>query len=94
MKKREIGVSFAVEASPWPVTSPGWEWQTGIFLGGSPEDFAPPFLFLFFIVLIVVGAWSLPSLVLVRVFRGESAPWPGRDVSLRITFFQVMGPVA
>ena len=41
MKKREIGVSFAVEASPWPVTSPGWEWQTGIFLGGSPEDFAP-----------------------------------------------------
>ena len=92
MKLREFGVSFAVEASPWPVTSPGWEWQTGIFLGGSPEDFAPPFLL--FIVLIVVGAWSLPSLFLVRVFRGESAPWPGRDVSLRITFFQVMGPVA
>ena len=45
MKKREFGVSFAVEASPWPVTSPGWEWQTGVFLGGSPEDFAPPFLF-------------------------------------------------
>ena len=52
MKKREFGVSFAVEASPWPVTSPGWEWQTGIFLGGSrfpedcaPEDCAPPFLF-------------------------------------------------
>ena len=78
---------LAVEASPWPVASPGWEWQTGIFLGGSPEDFAPLF-FSFFIVLIVVGAWSLPSLVLVRVFRGEPAPWSGRDVSLRITFFQ------
>ena len=86
MKKREFGVSFAVEASPWPVTSPGWEWQTGIFLGGSPEDCAP-FSFPFFIVLIVVGALSLPSLVLVRVFRGEPAPWSGRDVSLRITFF-------
>ena len=47
MKKREFGVSFAVEASPWPVTSPGWEWQTGIFLGGSPEDFAPPFSFFY-----------------------------------------------
>ena len=47
MKKREFGVSFAVEASPWPVTSPGWEWQTGVFLGGSPEDFAPLFLFFF-----------------------------------------------
>ena len=45
MKLREFGVSFAVEASPWPVTSPGWEWQTGVFLGGSPEDFAPLFLF-------------------------------------------------
>ena len=45
MKKREFGVSFAVEALPWPVASPGWEWQTGVFLGGSPEDFAPPFLF-------------------------------------------------
>ena len=92
MKKREFGVSFAVEASPWPVTSPGWEWQTGIFLGGSPEDFAP-FSFPFFIVLIVVGAWSLPSLFLVRVFRGESAPWPGRDVSLRITFFQAWAQI-
>ena len=47
MKKREFGVSFAVEASPWPVTSPGWEWQTGVLLGGPPGgDFAPPFLFL------------------------------------------------
>ena len=26
-------------------------------------------------------SWSLPSLVLVRVFRGEPAPWSGRDVS-------------
>ena len=25
--------------------------------------------------------------VLVRVFRGEPAPWSGRDVCLRITFF-------
>ena len=48
MKKREIGVSFAVEASPWPVTSPGWEWQTGIFFGGSPEDFAPLFFSFFY----------------------------------------------
>jgi hypothetical protein len=39
----EFGVFVAVEASPRAVTSPGWEWQTGIFLGGSPEDFAPPF---------------------------------------------------
>ena len=55
MKKREFGVSFAVEASPWPVTSPGWEWQTGIFLwqtgiflGGVPGSrrIVPP-LFLF-----------------------------------------------
>ena len=61
MKKREFGVSFAVEASPWPVTSPGWEWQTGIFLGGFPEDCAPPF-FSFLIVLFVVGAPTLPSL--------------------------------
>ena len=45
MKNREFGVSFAVEASPWPVTSPGWEWQTGVFLGGPPEDLAPLFLF-------------------------------------------------
>ena len=60
MKKREFGVSFAVEASPCPVTSPGWEWQTGIFLGGFPEDCAP--LFSFLIVLFVVGAPSLPSL--------------------------------
>ena len=67
MKLREFGVSFAVEASPWPVTSPGWEWQTGIFLGGSrfpevcaPEDCAP--LFSFLIVLFVVGAPTLPSL--------------------------------
>ena len=60
MKKREFGVSFAVEASPWHVTSPGWEWQTRVFLGGSPEDFAPLFLF-FLIVVFLVGAWSLPS---------------------------------
>ena len=60
----------------------------GDFPRGFPGGFCPPFFF-FFIVLIVVGAWSLPSLFLVRVFRGESAPWPGRDVSLRITFFQV-----
>ena len=45
MKKREFGVSFAVEASPWPVTSPGWEWQTGVFLGGFPGGLCPPFLF-------------------------------------------------
>ena len=45
MKKREFGVSFAVEASPWPVTSPGWEWQTGVFPRGFPEDCAPLFLF-------------------------------------------------
>ena len=58
MKKREFGVSFAVEASPWHVTSPGWEWQTGIFPGGLPGE-TP-----FFIVLIVVGAYrSLPSLL-------------------------------
>ena len=86
MKKREFGVSFAVEASPWPVTSPGWEWQTGVFLGGSPEDFAP--LFPFF--LSSCSWWELGrSLVwvLVRVFRGEPAPWSGRDVCLRITFY-------
>ena len=65
----------------------------GDFPRGFPGGFCPP-PFLLFIVFIVVGAWSLPSLFLVRVFRGESAPWPGRDVSLRITFFQVMGPVA
>ena len=59
----------------------------GDFPRGFPGGFCPPFSFFFFIVLIVVGAWSLPSLFLVRVFRGESAPWPGRDVSLRITFF-------
>ena len=60
MKKREFGVSFAVEASPWPVTSPGWEWQTGVLLGGPPGGFCPPFS-LSFIVLFVVGALPLPS---------------------------------
>ena len=57
MKKREFGVSFAVEASPWPVTSPGWEGQTGVFLGGSPEDCAP--LFSFFSYRLVCGGSSI-----------------------------------
>ena len=85
MKRREFGVSFAVEASPWPVTSPGWEWQTGFFLGGSPAfpgggtpaDFAPLFLFSY---RLDCGGSVARSLVwvLVRVFRGEPAPWSGR----------------
>ena len=58
------------------------------FSSGVPRgDFAPPFLFL----LSSCSWWELDSSlvwVLVRVFRGEPAPWSGRDVSLRITFFQ------
>ena len=51
-----------------------------------PRRIVPPFsLFLSF-----CSWWELHSSlvwVLVRVFRGEPAPWSGRDVCLRITFF-------
>ena len=59
MKKREFGVSFAVEASPWPVTSPGWEWQTGVLLGGPPGGILPP-LFSFFYRLVRGGSFAAP----------------------------------
>ena len=91
MTKRGFGGSFAVEASPWPVTSPGWEWQTGIFPGGSPGDFAP--FFSSFYRLVCGGSVDpLLSLVLVRVIREEPAPLSGRDVYLRFTLFQVHVP--
>ena len=93
MRKREFGVSFGSGGVAVACRLPWVGVADGDFPRGFPGGFCPLF-FSFFIVLIVVGAWSLPSLFLVRVFRGESAPWPGRDVSLRITFFQVMGPVA
>ena len=59
MRKRGFGGSFAVEASPWPVTSPGWEWQTGVLLGGPPGGFCPPF-FSFFYRLVRGGSFAAP----------------------------------
>ena len=88
MKNREFGVSFAVEASPWPVTSPGWEWQMRIF-PGTPRAGSPP-VCSFFVLLVLVGAVPLPSLVLVRVIQEGPALLDDRDVPLRFPVFLVL----
>ena len=74
---------------PWVGVADG-DFPRG-FPGGFSRGILPPFSLPFY-DLFCGGSVALPSLVPVRVIREEPAPLSGRDVYLRFTLFQVMGP--